>query len=642
MHRLLTRQIRKYLKKEGVSEFGISFIEAVDAAYKQAESDRKLLEHSVNLAGQELLERNRMLQNRIKQHEKTQKNLETTLSMLQSTLESLAEGVLIINLNRRPVFHNKQLNEAWGLGSDDENIELMTSDMIYEKIEEKLVLPDYFKMQRVRIDYVHEKFSMTHETHDGQVIECEGRFHQDIGYIWCFRNVTKQFRYEEKLQYQAYHDSLTGLPNRFLLLDRISQGIVRSKRYHTKLALLFFDLDSFKKINDNLGHDTGDQVLLEVSKRMTGVIRREDTLARLGGDEFVLLCELKQDSLSVETLVTKIIKLFDKPFLLERQLYLTTSLGIAIYPKDGDNPTTLLKHADIAMYQAKSEGQNVAKFFVPEFEHITSETFQIESHLRQAVNEQRLEVHYQPKFDLSNGRLVGFEALLRWPQSKELTLPSQFIPVAEQSGLMPAIGIFVIHEVCAQISQLRSLGHQDVDISINLSASQLLCKGTFEAVIEQIRSNGIPASSLVIEVTENIIFDQVEHCLRLLHQFKSKGIKIHLDDFGTGYSSLNYLKILPLDAIKIDREIIKDIHSSDQDLAIVKTMIALGHALGLKIIAEGVERIEQLDILQKCQCDAAQGFLLGKPARMLNIDALGKDHEVVMPDIPNSLIKKSR
>lgn len=616
MHRLLKRQIKKYIKDNALIDKLQLFIHAVDSAYKQADEDRILLERSIKLAGQELLDRNKDLELQLRKVIKAEEELTNSVDMLQSTLETLTEGVLIIDLNGKPSFFNEKLLVLWQLDTD--KISNFQSEEIYELFQSRLLVPDYFKMQQIRIDYIHEKFCMIHELSDGQVYEFEGVYNQNVGHIWCFRDITEKFRHEEKLIQLAHHDHLTGLPNRLLLIDRTYKAIQRAERINNKVALMFFDLDRFKQINDTMGHEVGDKILIKVAQRISKIIRKQDTLTRLGGDEFVVLLEIENNISLLHRISDEIINAFQKPFIVEGQkLFISTSIGGAFYPDHGNNASMLLKKSDIAMYQAKSHGRNCFKMFASEMEQMTTKAFSVENKIRRAIEKKEFLVYFQPIISVKNCVLSGYEILLRWPTSQGFISPDTFIPIAEHSGLIVPLGELVIEEVFKYITTLNEQDHSHLTFSINFSPKQFQSANIFEYFTSQIKHYNINPKNLAIEVTESNVLEDFDECIKIMNNFKALGVKIYLDDFGTGHSSLSYLKMLPLDAIKIDKSFIKDLTRCKQDLEIIKAIISLGHTLNLNIIAEGIELSEQFRVLFEIECDMAQGFLLGKPSEML-------------------------
>ena len=427
------------------------------------------------------------------------------------------------------------------------------------------------------------------------------------------RDITEHWESELLIEKQAYFDSLTELPNRYLALDRLNSFTNEAQRHHNKVAVMFLDLDDFKKINDTLGHSIGDQLLIDVAKRLQGAIRKTDTIARLGGDEFMILVSSLNQMGDLQMLVDKVFSTIARPFTIEgRELVVTCSMGIAIYPVDSKNNGDLLRKADMAMYHAKAQGKSQYAFFTEEMNKSIARRLQLEQNMLSALRNGEYEVHYQPQFQLADTRLLGAEALLRW-QSPELGAisPAEFIPIAEQNGHIIALGYFVIEQAIAQCAQWRKLFHPTFRIAINLSPRQLRDNSILEFVQKQLMHHQLDGSNLEFEITEGVLLSAQENVKEVLHGFRRLGIKLSMDDFGTGYSSLSYLQQYPFDLVKIDRSFINNIEHSDHSRSLVKAIIGMAHSLNLKVLAEGVETQQQADLLTQYDCDLMQGFLMG-------------------------------
>jgi len=432
-----------------------------------------------------------------------------------------------------------------------------------------------------------------------------------------------------KLTYQAYHDALTNLPNRALFIKRTEQAILYAQTSREMLAMLFIDLDRFKNINDTLGHAAGDHLLQEVAKRLLMCIRHpEDTVARLGGDEFTLLLRDIRDPLNAGIVAERIIKILTTPIRFnQHDLYITPSIGISIYPKDGEDVGYLMKNADVGMYVAKKQGRNNYRFFT-NAGHIAATTrLNMENKLRQALEYCEFEVWYQPRFEVTTRRIVGAEALIRW-RSPEFNLvpPAQFIPLAEDTGLIIPIGEWVLKTACEESLNWQHEGYVGLHVSVNLSARQFIQEDLLSSIEKLIQQIQIDPHYLELELTESLIMPNAEDTIETLHALKRLGVQISVDDFGTGYSSLSYLKRFPIDILKIDQSFVADINTTNDDCVLVIAIIAMAHNLRLKVVAEGVETQAQLDFLQHHQCDFIQGFLLGKPMPAHDFRQLLKDH----------------
>ncbi|WP_060485107.1 bifunctional diguanylate cyclase/phosphodiesterase [Pseudomonas sp. NBRC 111123] len=418
----------------------------------------------------------------------------------------------------------------------------------------------------------------------------------------------------QELTQLALHDTLTGLPNRTLLSDRIEQAIGKVAEQGGCFALMFIDLDGFKPVNDAFGHHVGDLLLKAVAARLRGHLHSQDTLARIGGDEFVLLVELQEPEDAMDVAV-KQVNLVSRTFrVAEHDLQLTASLGIVLYPGNGQDQLELLRNADAAMYHAKSAGKNGYSFFDASMNSNARQQLQLLQDLRIALEQGQFRLHYQPKFDAQACAPIGAEALLRWEHPQHgLMQPDRFIGLAEKTGLIIPIGEWVLGEACRQMRQWVEQGHADWRMAVNLSAIQFCHTGLVDSVARALRENHLPANRLTLEITETTAMHDADASLRVLQRLSDMGVDLSIDDFGTGYSSLMYLKRLPANELKIDRGFVRDLEQDSDDAAIVSAIVALGQALGLRIVAEGVETNRQQDFLTRLGCDSLQGYLLGQP-----------------------------
>ena len=421
---------------------------------------------------------------------------------------------------------------------------------------------------------------------------------------------------EARVHHMAYHDSLTGLPNRALLSDRLDRAMLTARRSERKLAVMFIDLDRFKTINDSLGHLTGDFLLKEVAGRLCRAVRASDTVARLGGDEFVVLAPGIRDARECSQVADKMIEALAAPFPFEEHLlHITPSIGICIYPDDGGNVETLMRHADAAMYHAKANGRNNYQFFTARMNQAVAQHFELESSLRGALANEEFELFYQPIIDIATRRVHAMEVLLRWRRPGHgLILPDHFIPIIEENGLIVPIGEWVMRRACEQSVAWLRAGLRPVPLAVNLSPRQFMNRGLIESIRSIIDETGIDPALIECEITETALMQHGEQTLEILGQINSMGIRLSIDDFGTGYSSLAYLKRFPVKKIKIDRAFIKDLENSTEDRAIVAAIIALSNSLQLSVVAEGVETEGQFDLLRRSGCQFAQGYLFSTPA----------------------------
>jgi diguanylate cyclase (GGDEF)-like protein/PAS domain S-box-containing protein len=420
---------------------------------------------------------------------------------------------------------------------------------------------------------------------------------------------------EERVRYQTEHDALTHLPNRVLFSDRLSQAILKAARENGRLAVAFVDLDRFKNINDSLGHDVGDRLLQEVAERIRGVVRASDTVCRPGGDEFMLLLPEIADPGDAARVADKVLAALGPPCVVDgHALSVTPSIGISLYPEDGEDVQTLVRNAEIAMYHSKDGGGNGCHYFRPEMDERVRERLTLETALRRALDQGELLLHYQPQFDVATRRLVGMEALVRWndPQTG-LVPPGRFIPVAEDSGLIIALGAWVLREACRQNRSWQDSGLPPLHVAVNISALQFRQVGFVDSVREVLAWSGLPSACLELEVTESVMMNAADHTIEIFDAIRAMGVKVSIDDFGTGYSSLSYLKRLPIDTLKIDQAFVRDLATDPDDAAIVGAIIGLAANLKLNVIAEGVETEAQLELLERGGCAQAQGYYFSRP-----------------------------
>ena len=435
-------------------------------------------------------------------------------------------------------------------------------------------------------------------------------------FVAVVNDITDKKRAEQELRYLANYDTLTGLPNRALLSERLGRAIVRARRQETRVAVLFLDLDRFKDINDSLGHAAGDRLLKAAATRLQATVSASDTVARLGGDEFTVVLEDVENVSAVERMAREILLAFASPLDVDERhdVNITPSLGISLYPDHALVPTDLLKFADTAMYQAKAEGRNTYQIYNETMDAEARHRASIISALRKALDRDEFHLVYQPRMSLSDGSITGVEALLRWnsPELGEIS-PAVFVPLAEESGLILAIGNWVIREACARLEAWRRLGLLDLSVGINVSVLQLLRGNLADYLETMLHAHNLPADRIELELTESMVMQNAQQATAVLNALRGVGVSLAIDDFGTGYSSLVYLKRLPIDTLKIDKEFVDDLTRDPDDEAITSTIITMGHSLGLNVIAEGVETEEQLDFLREHGCDEIQGHWLSRP-----------------------------
>ncbi len=444
------------------------------------------------------------------------------------------------------------------------------------------------------------------------VTDRDGRF---AGYRGIARDITQSRRAEERIRRLAHFDELTGLPNRTMFMHTLQRAFSLAQRRGKQFALFFIDLDRFKNINDSLGHEAGDRLLQDVARRLRQQLRESDTVARLGGDEFVVLVEDCAEPRELTAIAQNILGAIGRPYLLAgHEYHVTGSIGISTYPADGQDPAALLKNADIAMYLAKDHGKNNFQFYSAQQNGHSFERLALESALRHALGREEFLLHYQPKVDIGSGRIVGAEALLRWNHPDlDVVAPSQFIPLAEETGLIVPIGQWVLRTACTQAARWHRDELPWMRVAVNLSARQFSDDGLIANIEATLAEAGLPAKGLELEITESMVMQNPERAVTTLNRLRELGIAVSIDDFGTGYSSLGYLKRFPIDNVKIDRSFIKDLPHDNDDAAITRAVIAMAQSLRMRVIAEGVETRAQLEFLREHKCDECQGYLLSRP-----------------------------
>jgi diguanylate cyclase (GGDEF)-like protein/PAS domain S-box-containing protein len=445
-----------------------------------------------------------------------------------------------------------------------------------------------------------------------------------IGFASLVQDITERLNTERTIHYMAHHDALTGLPNRRLMQDRLTQAIMAARRKQRHVAVLFLDLDRFKVVNDTLGHDTGDFILKDVARRLASCVREVDTVSREGGDEFVIILPDLDVPESARVVADKILRELARPVEIGgHEIHITPSIGISHYPNDATDVNQLLKHADNAMYQAKDAGRNTVRFFTNDLNFLLSKRLEIEGRLRKAIEHQEFFLRYQPQVEITTGRIIGMEALVRWndPQKGEV-FPKDFIFVAEELGIIVQIGEWVFQNACQQLKQWDEMGLPPVTISINISPRQFMSRRLVSTLLGIVRETGADPRRIELEITETMIMRNLEQSIETLAQLRSVGMLVAIDDFGVGYSSLGQLKRLPASSIKIDRSFIMNVPDDVSSGSITEAIIALAKRLKLRVIAEGVETRAQLDFLRANHCDSFQGFIFSRPVTALEASAM--------------------
>ena len=538
----------------------------------------------------------------------------TQLRTQTAAMTASMDGIGIINDRLEFTYANDSLAKLFGYPSPQSMVGRSLCDL-YEPHEQIRLITSIVPLVQQRGRWRGEATGLrTDGTSFPQEISLTA-IAGDGSTVCVVRDITERTYAEEQIKHLAYHDALTNLPNRLLFKDRLTVALSHAQREGSSLAVLFLDLDRFKIINDSLGHNIGDQLLQAVASRIAACVRESDTVARLGGDEFTVLLPRLHHSQDVAPIASKIIDAVRYPFHIEgRELYTTTSIGISVYPEDGSDAETLIKNADTAMYQAKELGRDNYQLFNANVNAKALHRIALEHGLRRALASDELRMHYQPIFDLRQGRITGMEALLRWthPQMGPIP-PAMFIPIAESTGGMAAIGSWALRQACLQAKQWHDAGHRTLSLAVNLSVTQLLQTDLVATVRAVLEETGFPSRLLELEITESGAMHNPDMSIRVLYELKKLGLRISLDDFGTGHSSLSYLKRFPVDTLKIDQSFVQDTTSDPDAAAIVTAIIAMGHSLRLKVIAEGVEFTEQANFLRRHGCDQMQGYLITPP-----------------------------
>jgi diguanylate cyclase (GGDEF)-like protein len=448
-------------------------------------------------------------------------------------------------------------------------------------------------------------------------------------FVYIYSDMTERKEAQRRIELLAHHDPLTGLPNRLLLRDRVEQAQAQASRMHSRVALMYLDLDRFKTINDSLGHPVGDEMLKEVVTRLKSCVRDSDTISRQGGDEFIILLNDVRDSDAVSRVAEKIHQRMAEPMKVQHHLLTTSfSIGVALYPDDGQDFDILLQKADTAMYHAKEAGRNGHRFFTDQMNQKVVEHLTLETQLRRALENREFVLHYQPQIDLQEGTIIGVEALIRWnsPESG-LVSPARFIPVAEDSGLIVPIGDWVLGEACRQARQWQEAGLPPFVMAVNLSGVQFKRQDLINSVINALVLSELDSQWLELELTESILIQDAEATLDSVRRLKALGVKLSVDDFGTGYSSLTYLKRFDVDKLKIDQSFVRDLVSDPEDAAIVRAIIQMAHSLKLRTIAEGVESEEVASLLRVFHCDEIQGYWLARPMPASELEGFVRNHQ---------------
>lgn len=529
------------------------------------------------------------------------------LKVLRETYSKLQLPVVLVTSKDA----TNEIVQSLDFGANDYVTKPIDFDVLWARLSNQL-------MQKQAAEYLRS----AQDSLDKQIKQRTTELHASNNYLK--KEIEVRLLAESQLQYQANYDELTGLPNRSLATDRLHQTLFKSKRHNLQPCLAFLDLDNFKYINDTFGHAAGDELLQEVSQRLSDCARESDTVARLGGDEFLLILEddnandVQRREMSIRQIGERILKSFSRPFVLDgHELNVTPSLGFAVYPKDGEDSDTLMRHADAAMYRSKHDGKNTYCFYSSEMTIKAKIRMGVELELRHALERDEFTVHYQPIIDPKNGRIMKAEALLRWDCAKMGTIaPEYFIPIAEETGLIVQIGEWVIKTACKQVKRWRDLGRRDICVCINISARQLQPDSALvETVRKYLNEYELTTDALQIELTEGVLMKENGGINETIKQLEIIGIKMMIDDFGTGYASLSCLQRYNFDSIKIDRSFINNISVSKQDEKMIKGVISMAKSLGMSVISEGVENKDQHEFLVNLNCEYVQGHIYSRPVK---------------------------
>ncbi|NEX17486.1 MAG: hypothetical protein C1943_12890 [Halochromatium sp.] len=539
------------------------------------------------------------------------------LSLMASVYQNSVEAILISDKDNKIISVNHAFTRLMGFSSDD--VADKDSGMLTSSNTPTDRVQDLWMSLKERGYWQGE---LCCERKDGSVFPTwvsMARVHDGDGrlthFVASFIDITEQKVAEERIRHLAHHDTLTGLPNRLNLQNRLDQALAAARRNRRRVAVMFIDMDRFKLINDTLGHHIGDGLLIEVARRLQGSVRDSDVVARLGGDEFMVVLSDIEDACAIAGVANKLMQRLSQPYCVDgHDLLSTPSIGISVFPDDGDNAEALMKNADSAMYHAKAQGRNNHQFYTDRLNEAAVERLRLEQQLRQGLKHHEFVLYYQPLVEISGKRVVGMEALVRWRHPEAgMVPPSTFIPVAEETGLILPLGDWVLEESCRQLRAWKDAGTGDLHMSVNISARQLRTSGLSERVAELLETHGLNAGDLQLEITESMAMEQPERTIDTLRRLREEGVSLAIDDFGTGYSSLSYLKMLPINLLKLDGSFVKDIQTDPNDAAICAATIALAHKLKLKVVAEGVETEAQRDYLAEQGCDFLQGYLYSKP-----------------------------
>lgn len=625
LHPLLLRQLKRLsidVETPPAAACWSELLQRVSRAYDEHEQESRLLERSQDLASQEMatlyatLRADKdQLESRVR--ERTEE-LRLSESRLSSLLSLSTDWIWEQDADLKFTYVSDGIHASTGMRPSQFLGRSRLTDGVFNVTPEALA--NYQASIEARSAFREFTYGWTRGDGVQRFVRISGEpvFDEDgtfLGYRGVGCDVTNVALAELKVQELACFDSLTGLPNRNMFFAELDRTVARARRTGQGFAVCYIDLDRFKTINDTLGHDAGDELLKVMASRLRDALREADMVARLGGDEFVAVLEGGAGTDEISGVAQKMLATIGEPLVLQgREFDVTGSIGIGMFPSDGEDGASLLKHADAAMYLAKERGKNNFQFYTAELDEVTARKFAMESQLRSAIARDELVLHYQPKVDIASGAMHSVEALVRWAHPlRGLVAPGDFIALAEERGLIVPLGRWVMQAACRQMQGWRSAGLLVPSVAINLSARQFASDTLLDDLVDALALYGIAASEFEVELTESVLMADPERACRVLEQMHAMGVSISIDDFGTGYSSLSYLKRVPAQTVKIDRSFISGLPDNKDDAAITQAVIAMAHSLGLGVVAEGVETDAQLQMLRHMGCDEAQGYLLGRP-----------------------------
>ncbi|GAA3954004.1 putative bifunctional diguanylate cyclase/phosphodiesterase [Allohahella marinimesophila] len=619
-HSLLARQLERLAEADGVDAATLptSFLQAVNEAYLQHDEARRVFERTIDLSNRDLEERYELLEKQHKALDDSTSQLKLSHALLYDTLNSTKDAVVVLDLKGNVIIHNKQFRKMFGVPAEATPLDKHHIRSCFKARVENL--DELTSVWNFNKQYPAQTSRCMIMLKDDRFVECYTiprlRDGETIGRVWSFSDITEIKRSEQLAVHNSHHDALTGLPNRNLLTEWLKREAAREPRdlkNRKSTAVLFIGVDGFKVVNELQGVEFGDRLLCLIAQRLTNACRGS-ALARHGGDEFVVLAENLGDTFQITLLAEEILQQISQPFMLSSQtIHISVSIGIALFPGDGQNPETLLRKSNIAMFHAKQKGRNNFQFFADQLELMAHHRLQLRNDLRRALTNQEFRLVYQPKIDLATREIRGAEALIRWqPANGDPISPAQFIPSAEENGFIVEIGEWVIDEVGRQLAEWREQG-RGCPVALNISTKHFQLGDLVGSIKQMIERYNIEPDLIEIEVTESAFIEDMPKTALALTTLRAMGVLCSIDDFGTGFSSLSYLLTLPIDILKIDKIFVDNATQSAKQQALLKTIVELAHALDIRVVAEGIEDEATGTLLHQLHCDMAQGFYFSRP-----------------------------